>query len=48
MTEKNSADIIVVGAGIAGSGAAFALADWGHEVMLLERAFPASGPTGNR
>ena len=46
MSEKNSADIIVVGAGIAGSGAAFALADWGHKVMLLERAFPASGPTG--
>lgn len=47
MSEKNSADIIVVGAGIAGSGTAFALADWGHEVMLLERAFPASGPTGS-
>ena len=46
MSETNSADIIVVGGGIAGSGAAFALADRGHKVMLLERAFPASGPTG--
>jgi sarcosine oxidase subunit beta len=46
VSAKNSAEIIVVGAGIAGAGAAFALADWGHEVTLLEREFPASGPTG--
>ena len=46
MSEKNSAEIIVVGAGIAGSGAAFALADRDHDVILLEREFPASGPTG--
>ncbi len=46
MSEKNSAEIIVVGAGIAGAGAAFALADRGHDVLLLEREFPGSGPTG--
>jgi len=46
MAKKNSAEIIVVGAGIAGSGAAFALAERGHDVILLEREFPASGPTG--
>ena len=46
MSRATSAEIIVVGAGIAGSGAAFALAERGHDVVLLERQFPASGPTG--
>tara|TARA_B100001123_G_scaffold450007_2_gene617984 strand:+ start:1427 stop:2596 length:1170 start_codon:yes stop_codon:yes gene_type:complete len=46
MTETTFTDIIVVGAGIAGAGAAFALAAQGHAVTLVERNFPASGPTG--
>ncbi len=46
MATTTSADIIVVGAGIAGAGAAFALAAQGHNVSLVERTFPASGPTG--
>ena len=37
MGENNSAEIIVVGAGIAGSGAAFALAERGHDVVLFEK-----------
>ena len=39
-------DIVVIGAGIAGSGAAFRLASLGAKVTVVERAFPASGPTG--
>lgn len=39
-------DIIVIGAGIAGSSAAFFLADQGHKVALIEKGKPASGPTG--
>jgi len=39
-------DVIVIGAGIAGSAAAFFLADQGHKVALVEKGKPASGPTG--
>jgi len=39
-------DIVVIGAGIAGAGAAFRLADRGFKPIVVERAFPASGPTG--
>lgn len=39
-------DIIVIGAGIAGSAAAFFLAEQGHKVALIEKGKPASGPTG--
>lgn len=41
-----SFDMIVVGAGIAGSSAAFFLADQGLKVALVEKGTPASGPTG--
>lgn len=40
------ADIAVIGAGIAGAGAAFRLAEQGAKPIVIERAFPASGPTG--
>lgn len=39
-------DVIVVGAGIAGSSAAFFLAQQGLKVALVEKGTPASGPTG--
>jgi sarcosine oxidase subunit beta len=39
-------DVIVVGAGIAGSAAAFFLADQGLKVALVEKGTPACGPTG--
>lgn len=39
-------EVIVVGAGIAGASTAFALANLGVDVTLLERRHPASGPTG--
>ena len=39
-------DVAVIGAGIAGAGAAFRLADRGVKTTVIERAFPASGPTG--
>src|SRR5262245_21339689 len=39
-------DIVVIGAGIAGAGAAFRLASQDAKVTVVERAFPASGPTG--
>jgi sarcosine oxidase, subunit beta len=39
-------DIVVIGAGIAGAGAAFRLAERGFKPTVVERAFPASGPTG--
>ena len=42
-----SADVIVVGAGAAGSAAAFHLAARGRRVLLLEReAMPRSKPCG--
>lgn len=39
-------DVIVVGAGIAGSSAAFHLADQGIRTALVEKTHPAGGPTG--
>jgi glycine/D-amino acid oxidase-like deaminating enzyme len=39
-------EVVVIGAGIAGWGAAFRLADRGVKTTVVERAFPASGPTG--
>ena len=39
-------DIIVIGAGIAGSSAAFHLADKGIKTALIEKTHPAGGPTG--
>ncbi len=39
--------VIVVGAGINGASAAFFLAERGAEVVLLERDYPAAGPTGS-
>lgn len=41
-----SFDVIVVGAGIAGSSAAFHLADKGIKTALVEKTHPAGGPTG--
>jgi glycine/D-amino acid oxidase-like deaminating enzyme len=45
MAEK-STDVIVVGAGIVGSSAAYHLAAAGIPVTLVERSHPAGGPTG--
>ena len=39
-------DVIVVGAGIAGSSAAFHLADKGIKTAIVEQTHPAGGPTG--
>ncbi|MDH3689196.1 MAG: FAD-binding oxidoreductase, partial [Gammaproteobacteria bacterium] len=46
MSPTSSSEVLVVGAGIAGAGAAFFLAEWGVNVTLVEREHPASGPTG--
>ncbi len=43
---KNASDIIVVGAGIVGSSAAFYLAGEGAPVTLIEQTHPAGGPSG--
>jgi glycine/D-amino acid oxidase-like deaminating enzyme len=42
----DNADVIVVGAGIAGSGTAFHLASHGVSVTHVEKRFPAGGPSG--
>ncbi|MDX6287051.1 MAG: hypothetical protein QOG53_2536 [Frankiales bacterium] len=39
-------DVAVVGAGIHGASAAYHLARAGHTVIVVERSYPASGPTG--
>jgi sarcosine oxidase subunit beta len=46
MAEIHSCDVLVLGAGIAGAGAAFYLASEGVDAILVEREHPASGPTG--
>jgi sarcosine oxidase subunit beta len=44
--EQLTTDVVVVGAGIVGSSAAFHLASQGVKTVLVEREHPASGPTG--
>jgi glycine/D-amino acid oxidase-like deaminating enzyme len=39
-------DVAVVGAGVHGASAAYHLAKAGHTVIVVERGYPASGPTG--
>ena len=46
MADKLTCDVLVLGAGIAGSGAAFYLGSQGVDAILVEREHPASGPTG--
>ena len=41
-----SADVVVVGAGICGTAAAFFLQELGHEVLLLDRGAVSGGSTG--
>lgn len=42
----NGSDVIVVGAGIVGSSAAYSLASAGTSVTLVEQTHPAGGPSG--
>jgi sarcosine oxidase subunit beta len=44
--EIRKCDILVIGAGIAGSSATFNLASQGIKTIVVEREHPASGPTG--
>ena len=46
MSDALSCDVLVLGAGIAGAGAAFTLGSEGVDAILVEREHPASGPTG--
>lgn len=46
MSETISCDVLVIGAGIVGAGAAFYLGQQGVDAILVERDSPASGPTG--
>ena len=46
MSDTLSCDVLVLGAGIAGAGAAFYLGSQGVDAILVEREHPASGPTG--
>lgn len=43
---KRTADVVVVGAGIAGAATAYYLTRLGQKVILIEREFPCSGSTG--
>ncbi|RVB43453.1 FAD-dependent oxidoreductase, partial [Mesorhizobium sp. M7A.F.Ca.CA.001.06.1.1] len=43
---RNGSDVIVVGAGIVGSSAAYDLAKAGVKVTLVEQTHPAGGPSG--
>jgi sarcosine oxidase subunit beta len=42
----NGSDVIVVGAGIVGSSAAYSVASAGATVTLVEQTHPAGGPSG--
>ncbi len=42
----NGSDVIIVGAGIVGSSAAYSLAQAGAAVTLVEQTHPAGGPSG--
>lgn len=46
MSETLTCDVVVVGAGISGAGAAYWLAKHGYSTVIVERESPASGPTG--
>src|SRR5215213_762373 len=46
MAKTIRCDVAVVGAGIAGSSAAFHLASQGVATVLVEKEHPAAGPTG--
>ncbi len=46
MAATEQTDVVVIGAGIAGASAAFALGQRGIDAVLIEREHPASGPTG--
>lgn len=46
MSDRLTCDVVVVGAGIAGAGAAYWLAAHGYNTIIVERESPASGPTG--
>jgi glycine/D-amino acid oxidase-like deaminating enzyme len=39
-------DVAIVGGGVHGASAAYHLAGQGYKVVLLERSYPADGPTG--
>src|ERR1700757_3186486 len=43
---SNSADVLIVGAGIVGAACAWELAKAGLRVAIVEQAFTASGATG--
>ncbi len=42
----NTADVVVIGAGITGSSSAFQLAQRGLQVALVEKRFLAAGSSG--
>jgi sarcosine oxidase subunit beta len=43
---KRTADVVVIGAGIAGAATSYYLTRLGQKVILIEREFPCSGSTG--
>lgn len=43
---RETADVVVVGAGIVGASTAYFLAEAGARVTLIDKGHPASGPTG--
>jgi len=43
---KRTADVVVIGAGIAGAATSYYLTRLGRKVILIEREFPCSGSTG--
>jgi glycine/D-amino acid oxidase-like deaminating enzyme len=42
----DSCDVAIVGGGVHGASAAYHLAGHGYKIILLERSYPAEGPTG--